>query len=315
MAIINKKLPWSGEGFNIRRNNPDGTPAVPSRILGFSGTVDLSGFGTSAELVIKIDAGAEETNSIDWTTAVDPTAVTVAEFVSFFNLAGFTDILASIDSVTGALLLTYVGSGTPLYVQVYDGVDEGFAAALDFGQGQKFGGKGIKFNSNFNNVNSITFPMEVKDKEKIETESLNGTLSEIVIEAIAKGMNPVITVSDIDFNLKQLIQGGIYDEANNHYSDPSTDQTTKPLVAIEVFLPLYAKASQNREDHQGYIRIVFYSCSGIEGDSTAELKAWGATVYNMTVTEWTDENGVKHPFRERFTISIAEYDTLDVANV
>ena len=56
MAELNKLLEFSIEGFMLRRSNPDGTPTIPERILGFSGTVDLSGFGgTTAELVIKTD--------------------------------------------------------------------------------------------------------------------------------------------------------------------------------------------------------------------------------------------------------------------
>ena len=41
---INKKTAFGPEGFLIARNNPDGTPASPDRILGFYDTVDLSAY-------------------------------------------------------------------------------------------------------------------------------------------------------------------------------------------------------------------------------------------------------------------------------
>ncbi len=316
MAILNKKVSYSVGGFLLIRNNPDGTPVTISRILGFANTVDLSGFGTSAELTLRIDTGAEETNTIDWTTAVDSTAVTVTEMVGFFNTAGFTGVLASEDSVTGRLKLEYTGAGTPNFLQVYDGVDTGFAATLDFGQGIKYGGEGVKYITAFDNTISVGLPLNIKDKEEIETESGRGDYTSIVIEAITKGRNPAITMNDEDFRMKQLIMGGVYNEAENSYTPSTTDQTDKPIFTLDVFHDIYNKgAAQPREDNTGTKRITFYSCTGNDADMELSAKTIANHAFNLTAGEWQDENGVKQAYEKLQNLTIEEYEALDVENL
>ena len=315
MAILNKLFNYSLEGLHMRRANPDGTPSLPERTLGFSGTIDLSGFGgTTAELTIKVD-GVEETKTIDWTAALDPAAVTVAEFVTAFNLALFTEVGAAIDSITTRLLIDYTGVGTPKYLQIYDGVDIGFAAILDFGQGKKYGGNGTKIVVAFDNVISVAMPKNIKDKEEIESESGDGTLKSVIIEALTKGLNPVLTFNDDDFQIKQLVMGGVYDSIENSYIPPTTDQVDKPIFTTEVFVPLYEGASNPREDKQGFKQTILWSCTGNEGDDTNETKTIANFTFNLSSGEYKDENGITIPYKKEINLTPEQYEALDVENL
>jgi hypothetical protein len=315
MPLINKKLEFSIEGLLLRRSNPDGTPTTPSRILGFSGTVDLSGFGgTTAELVIKTDT-VEETKTIDWTAAVDPAAVTVAEMFGFINTAAFTDITASADSTTGRLLIIYSGAESPNFLQVYDGVDLGFAAALDFAQGQTYGGPGVKIVNAYDNVKTVARPKNIKDKQEVETEAGDGTYSSVIIEAITKGEDPVLTFNDSDFNIKQLIMGGVYDEVANSYRPPTTKQTNKPLFVLDIFVTAYDKGANQQEDINAYNWTTLFQCTGNEGDKTNDTKTWADFIFNLSSSEYTDEAGVLQSYMEERNIPREDYNALDVKNL
>src|SRR5690606_4946498 len=127
------------------------------------------------------------------------------------NAAGFTDVTASADATTGRLLVVYDGSEDPDTMQIYDPDSDKLASQLDFGQGITHGGDGAKFVKCFDNTVSVGLPKNIKDIEEIETESGDGTLITIIVPALLKGLKPVITMSDNDLVLKQLIQGGSYD--------------------------------------------------------------------------------------------------------
>lgn len=316
MALLNRKVTFSVEGLIFIRSNSDGTPIRPGRLLGFAGTVDLSGFGSDADLVAKIDSGAEDTQNIDWSLAVDPAAVTVAEFVTYFNAAGFTDLTASADTTTTRLKIVYSGVGSPTFIQLYDNADAGFAAALDIGQGQRYGGVGAKYIVAFDNTVGVNLPQNIKDKEEYDTESGSGKYTSIVIEQITKGYNPVITMNTDDFALRQLIMGGVYNETINLYSPPTTDQTEKPIFTMEVYHDIYNQgAGQPRPDKVGVKRIILPNCTGNFGDIDLATKTIPNYTFNLTVGEWYDSTGFKRPYETQQNLTIEEFNALDVENL
>jgi len=316
MPELNKLLEFSIEGFILRRSNPDGTPTTTSRVLGFSGTVDLSVHTPTfiVELAVKVDS-TEEIKDIDFSGAIDKTAVTVAEMVTSINNAAFTDITASADSITGRLLIVHDTPASVKYLQVYDGSTPGFAASLDFGQGIKYGGQGVRIVKAFDNVISVSLPINQKDKEEIETEAGDGTYSSIIIEAITKGRNPVLTMNDKDFYIKQLILGGVYDIVNNRYRPPTTAQTRKPIFVTEIFVATYPKGTSNREDIAGYNQTILFSCTGNEGDGNKETKVIANFVFNLSSTEHNDENGNRVSYEEEANLTPEEYEALDIENL
>ena len=313
---INKKTSFSVEGFRAMRANPDGTPAAIDRMLGFSGTVDLSSIvGNAADITVKIDNETEDTQEVDWAAAVDKTAVTVAEMVTAFNLAGFTDVVASPDAGTGRFKVAYDGSETPSYIQLYNGDTDNLATLLDFGQGQTYGGEGLKFVKCFDNTISIGLPKNIKDREEVEGEAGDGTIITVIKEAIVKGINPVITMMDNDLELKQLIQGGTYNSTTNLYTPPTTSVTSKPIFSLEVFCPVYSKGTNKREDMDGYEFLKLPSCTGVEGDLTKEAKTLGNYIYNVTATEYDNSSGVLQPTWTEQLLSNEDFAALEVEEV
>lgn len=310
MALQTKKTPFGIEGFRAMRNNPDGTNPTASRFIGFTNTVDLSDIGTDliGTLTLKIDGGAAESKSVDFSGASDITAVTVAEAVSALTTAAFTNITWSNDATTSRLK-GVASSGT--YIQVYGEL----APLLDFGQGVLHGGQGLVFVKAFDNTASIGLPKNIKAREEIELESGDGTLSTMIIEAINKGLNPAIVINDDDYDLKELIQGGTYDRTANTYDPKTTDTTSSPIFWLDVYAPIYAKGTKHREDLAGYKRTIIRSVTGVEGDVTHETKAWATTSYNLSAVEYYDENGTKYASYQEQTPTVAQFTALDPENV
>ena len=315
---INKKTEFGPEGFLIVRNNPDGTPPSPDRVLGFYGTVDLSDYAPSYDtwLGVKIDNGTEDYQEVDFSGAVDPTAVTVQEMVDAINAAGFTDITASVDTVTSRLLTVYTGAGTPTFLQVFS-VDSSpnFAAELDFGQGQTFGGSGCIYYEAFDNTRTVALPKNIKDSEEIENESGDGTFISVIIPAIVKGYSPTLTCKDNDYQIKQLIQAGTWTPATSTYVPALSSLTRRPIFSIIFFSPVYNKGTHLREDEDGYLCRRINNITGYEADETFETKTLKETSYNCKAAEYDNELEVKQPYYTDQILSVDEFDALNVTEI
>jgi hypothetical protein len=312
MAMINQKQRFATSGFRIMRANPDGTLPVASRFVGFTGTADLSGVLTThlANLTVKVD-GTSETKSVDFSAAVDETAVTVAEAVTALTTSAFTGITWSSESGTSRLK-GVSASGT--YVQVTGNL----AAALDFGQGITFGGQGLEFLKYFNDETmSIGLSKNMKDKEEIDSEGALGTITRMVIGQKLQGLSPVITLKIKDYALLELIQGGVYDRTStpSTYDPPLSDESEHPTFWVEIYSPIYSAGTTKLESKDGYEKILIRSCIGMEGDVPIEAKAWASYAFNIEATEYIDESSVKHPAYQESTITLSQFTTLDVTNV
>ena len=317
---LNKKTSLGPEGYLIARNNPgDGTPISPTRILGFSGTVDLSAYvagGDNAYLGIKIDNGAEDVRLVDWTPAVNKAAVTVAEMITAITAAAFVNITASADPITGRLMIACTVPGTIVFLQVFSvSTHPNFAAELDFGQGQTYGGFGAMYLECFDNTKSVSTPNEIKDKEVIETEDGGGTLISVTLPAIIKGKNPVYTMTDNDLRLKYMIMGGTWDPLTSEYKPPLSSQTTYPIFSTWIFSPLYGKGSNKKENFAGFLQFKMESQTGIEADTTLETKALQERAFNCTATEWENSAGTKQPFYSEKNLSETEFNNLHVEEI
>ena len=308
--MINQKTAFSIKGFRAMRSNPDGTLPTPSRLIGFLNTVDLTDIGTDliASMSIKVDGGAVDTQDVDFSGASDITAVTVAEAISALTTAAFTGMTWSADSITGRLKGV---SSTGTYVQVYGDL----APLLDFGQGVAHGGQGLKFVKAFTSTVSIGLPKNLKAREEIETEAGDGTLSTMIIEAVMKGVNPAIVTNQKDYDLMELIQGGTYDRTAGEYEPPTSNDTEHPIFWLDIYSPIYSQGTKKREDLAGYERVVLRSCTGVESDLSHETKAWAQYGFDVTATDYEDENGAVSASYVESTPSVSEFATLDPTNV
>lgn len=293
------------------RLNPDGTIPSKNRLIGFTGTVDLSSVLTLsvADLSIKIDDGDAETQSVDFSGAADEMAVTVAEAVSALTAASFTGMTFSVDSGTGRLKCV-AASGTVIQIT------GDLAAALDFGQGVAHGGQGLEMINVFSDRTiSITFPKNVKDKEEIDTEGAKGTVTRMIIGAKLLGLSPVISMKDKDYDVLELVQGGTYDRTNNTYDPPLSTRQESPKFMVEAFSPLYGEGNNKIEDVAGYEKILLRNCIGLEGDVPIEAKSWATYAYNLEATEYTDENGTLMPAYQEATLTESAFEALNVESI
>jgi len=308
---------YSIESVLFRRANPDGTPATPARNLGFTGTIDSDSapFTTNAvDLTIKIDAGVEETQSIDFVAnaPADTAAVTVAEAVIAINAAGFTDITASVDSGTGRLLIAYSGAGTPQYLQVYgEGAD-----VFDFGQGQSLGGGnlGTKIIAHFNNAKGLTDALNLKDAEEVENEAGDGTLVTVWKSPKVKGANLVYTAIDQDNEFTHMIMGGSYNATTGEFIMPTVIQSRMPSITVEAYIPQYDKGFHKEGDTAGYTHKIFPIVAGSRGDEANEANALAEGIYNLTALQY-NFGGTLNGHMSQEDITSEEYDAVDIENL
>jgi hypothetical protein len=293
------------------RCNPDGTMPRATRFVGFANTANLSAGLTLdvGELTIQIDDGTPETNDVDFSAADDITAVTVAEAVTALNTAAFTGITFSQEAGTGRLMGV---SATGTYVQVTGEL----APLMDFGQGVAHGGQGLVFAKYFNDETiGIELAKNIKEKEEIDLEGAKGTTTRMVIGSKLQGLSPVITLKEKDYDLLEIIQGGVYNRTANTYDPPTSDESEHPQFMIEIFSPIYNEGVNKMENMAGYEKILIRSAIGMEGDVPIAAKAWAQYIFNIDATEYFDENSVKFPSYQEATLTLAAFDLLNVENV
>jgi hypothetical protein len=311
MAYIPNLSRVSTDGFRIGRNNPDGTKPTATRFLGFTGTVDLTAVLTldKANMTIKVD-GTSQTAEIDFTAAADITAVTVADAVTALNSEFTVPVITfSLDTATQRLK-GVSASGT--YVQVTGAL----AAALDFGQGLTENGNGLEIVKIFDDrTASIALAKSIVAAQEITQEGSKGTIDTVNIGQKLKGINPVLNINDDNYDILEIVEGGIFDRTNVTYTPPLNDKQTEPSFWIEIFSPLVRKGSVKFSDSPCEEMLSIPSCIGAEGDVGIESKSYAKYTFNITATGYTDESGVKHPAYFKKQLTKAEFLALDVENV
>jgi hypothetical protein len=317
MAVETKnyKARFATEGFRVRRLNPDKTVSTAQRTLGFSGLIDISAGLTAdkGDIAIKLDAGDWEELEVDFTgetiTSITPTAA-----AGVLNTAGFTGgVTFGVEATTGRLMVSAAGANI---LQIKGKL----AGVLDFGQGRKYGGFGCYFKSYFDDETiSITLPNDMKEKEEIDMEGAKGTLERMVIPAMRLGASPAISMKFKDDELTQMIQGGDYipltSAAPGMYTPPNSQAGGSPLFAVEVFAPLYGVGTSTMDQYIAFERRIFWSCTGTEGDAPEEAKAWANFSFNLSATEYIDENGVLHSSDERNEYSLEQFEALRIYDI
>ena len=305
MGTSENRFPFSVNQALFRRNNPDGSRVTISRIMGFDTTIDVSGLGASQEVTIKIDDGAEETNTVSLAAVVTDTAATVAELVTAFTTAAFTDMTFSADAGTGRFLAVYSGAGDPRYVQIYDDGSDTLVVTMDIGQG--FGGKILVKD----NLLSASHTANLKDKEEIETEDGNGSITSVEFPAELKGLDPTVSLQTDDPELKAMLIGGSYDSTTETYSYPSQN-AEPPLVQLEVFQQMYEEGVNKRRDFTRVKRTEYFSGTASPADLTADAKTWSSIDFSMSFPDYLDPVTAARigPALEEF-MSVAEYNSID----
>ena len=285
--------------------NDDLTIPTPDRVIGGAGPFDFSGVAAIAAvpMSIKLDNEAVETLNLDLSGAADPAAVTVAELAAAIVAAGFTDVTATTEAVTGRLHIYYNGTEAYNYMQVY-----GEAALLCLiGQGY-----GCQF-QRCDTQQTITETPVNKDEETITVTDSHGRDTEIISDGYRKGCTIAIQDTANDYSLKELVEGGDWDPVTLIYEKP-TSESRKIYFFVEMFTINYREGTNKEADIDSYTMHVYRSCKGSVGEETHE-RNWMIVTYNVTCTPYEDELGVMHADKYERKLKIEQYQALDVYDV
>jgi hypothetical protein len=287
--------------------NDDLTIPVPSRIIAGAGPFDFSGVTNiaSVPMTVKIDNGTPETLNLDLSGAVDQSAVTATELLAAITAAGgFTDIALSIDATSdNRVKLNYDETDTVGYIQVY-----GEAALLAmFGQG--YGNKFIKSDT----IRSLGDTPVLKDEETITTTDAKGLDTEIISDGYRKGFEANVVDTAEDWALLALMEGGAYDETNEEYEVP-TSEDEKVYFYVEAYYARYRRGTNKEAEMVNYVQKLLRSCKGSVGDKTHE-RGFADGNYTIKGTSYVDENDVMHGDTKLTQLTISEYEALDLENV
>ena len=307
-----KRTGFSNEGFCVRRNNPDGSVPSVTNHLGFAGTVDLSDAVATDVLSYRWDRTGDFVDAVvDMTTIGTDSVATVAEVITALNAAvPFSSVfLASADEVTGRLkIVNAVGVTDKTDLEVKGAI----AVLLGFGVSGDAKAIGTAWVNCFDDSGAVGLPHVMKDKEEIEQESGSGVIDTMIIDAINKGYSPALALTDERYDLRECIEGGVYDETARSYTPRTTDQPYAPVCSLEVFVAKYSGGSSHRGDAVAYKQYVMPSVTGSETDMSFEVKSWASYGFDCTATEWTDVSGVKHNACIEFDLTVAKALALGV---
>ena len=312
MYSKDRKAAFSNEGFRVRRLNPDGTyPGVENHI-GYAGTVDVTSLGATDVISYRENARGDFTDVVvDLTGAgEDQEAVDVDEMVTALNAdTNFTAIFTASKADNGRLKIVLDEITDIDYLEIKGAV----ALVLGIGASGDAAAMGTGFGECFDQSAAISLPLNVKDFEEVEKESGRGEIDTMVVDAMIKGMSPSIVMNDERYELKQIIQGGVWNDTTATYIPPTTNQKRMPICACEVFVAKYGQGSMHRGDLTGYKMYDIKHMVGRSGDLSHDVKSWATTQFECRVSEYVDADGNKQPGWVEKELTVEEFLALNVA--
>jgi hypothetical protein len=272
-------------------------------LIGGAGPFDVSGVDSSDAIPIysKIDNGAEETNYVDLSGAVDTAAVTAAEMRDALTAATITGATFDLEPVTGRVRCLFA---TGDYHQLY-----GLAARIAlFGQGL-----GIRFYK-LDTGQSFTEVATMKDEETITQTDSRGRDNEVITDGYRKGWSGVLVDTAEDFEIAELMEGGTYDEDEDTYEAP-TSESNKKYFFVETFYYRYEEGSNLEANFAEYVRKLHRYCKATSLGDRSHAREWSNVTYNIKGTAYKDDAGTLWGDTLKQVLTVVEYEALDVFNV
>lgn len=294
-ALFNFGLPY----VRVCALNADYTQPTPDNIVGGVGPFDFSAVAdnTAVVLSIKIDTVLTDL-SVDMSSAVSQTAVTVDEVVSAVSSAITAESLAVTcekDATSGRIKFSTTGS--PQYLQVYGEL----ATATEIGQGF-----GVKYITSDTFTSLGATPVR-KDDETISTTDAHGKDTEMIKDGYNKGATLTIVDTAEDWDMCDLFEG--VHEGEEGYTESGTVDTKKPFIFLEKVNAFY-KQGQNYEDEiVAYKYVKYPKCKGMGGDETNE-RAFNNSNYTVNAITYTDADGTTHGASKRKELTNAEFKAM-----
>lgn len=279
--------------------NDDYSQPSPSKLLGGIGPFDFSAAATPSAVAIKwkIDAGAEQTDTIDLSGASSISAVTATEWVAAVTAAAPTGLTASVDT-SGRAKIAMTTPGTTVYFQFYG---EG-ATGADFGQGY-----GVQFLKS-STMQSAAPTVNRKDDETLTITDAQGRDTEVIRPGYRKSVAFVLTDTSRDFNIAAMILGVTYD--GDTFEVP-TSENEKTRFLMELYAPVYRMGTNDVMDKLGYDKQTVYYCTGNVDGQTLE-NTIAPVVYNLTGVQWRDGSDNLRGDSSFADLTVAEYEALAV---
>lgn len=285
--------------------NDDKTIPSPTRIIGGVGPFDFSTAAVPTAVVLKwkIDNGTEQTDTVDITTASDIYNVTVDELVTAITTAAPTGLTASKESVTNRIKLVMTTPGVTVWFQVYSELAE----IVSFGQGL-----GVKFIKS-STIKTLQLTKTLKEDQTFTTTPADGVDIDVIIEGYQKGFTGVVTDAAEDFEMMELMEGGTIDATTGAYEDPNVN-TVARYFYLEAYGRTYGEGTNKEDDLTGKQQIILRTCKASMGDETLQA-GFRDKIYNITGTDYVDENDVRYSSIQRKNLTIEAYDALHIDTV
>jgi hypothetical protein len=277
----------------------------PTRIVGGAGPFDFSGVTTPAAIPFKLkaDNGSVISGNVDLDdVGITLSAVTADQLVTALSdgltAAGATGWTATKETTTGFVKLACSTSGVK-YAQAWG---EALEIAL-FGQGL-----GARFRMS-NDIESFNPSPTMKEDTTLTATNAKGEDVEVIIAGYKKGFSGAIVDLPEDYEMMELMEGGIIDSAGA-YHEPTVEQSkNKKSFEIYVLRRNYPKGTNKDSDLDSFELVQFYSCKGSVGGEN-----YGASIdkktYNIVGTNYTDETGAEFGYGKRTPLTIAQHDAL-----
>jgi hypothetical protein len=193
--------------------------------------------------------------------------------------------------------------GAAEYLQVYG------SGALIAEIGQGYGVKFVKTNTG----QSFNVTPTMKESEELAIQDSNGKETTIMTDSYKKGDSVEFVDTALDYELRALLEGGIYDATAETYEDPHSE-TVKPYFMVEAFYALYNRGENKEADLQGYVKEVFRSFVGQVGGATHDRNI-NPNNYTLNATNYIDETGVILGSKYDEKLTVPEYNALNVETV
>jgi hypothetical protein len=318
MATYNRQQRFGLYAVLMGRNNPDGTKPSASNMWGFANTCDLSAEGLltsgAADLTVKIDDGSAVTKSVDFSSAVSDSAVTIAEAVTALQAASFTSMTFSSDTDKDGVSRLKAESSTGTYIQITGAL----AAALDFGQGIAYGGHGLeifKYIGDHQIGSGLTSDTDQIDDQTKDSEGPTGGVDRVNIPAIRLGFTAALTVKVDDWGVRECVERGVWNRTDDEYDPPTTEESKDvPKIWIESFAPLMNKSVSNLGEENAIEKKTFWTCTGNITEPEYSFD-FAARVINIKAAAYKDETNNEKAADHYKRLSKADYLALDLANV
>ena len=278
-------------------------PSGAGALIGGAGpTFDFSDIDSSDDAIpitAKIDNGAEDSQLVDLSGAIDISAVTLVELRDALTAAGITDATFSLQATTNRIQCVFA---TGDYHQLYGECAE---VAL-FGQGL-----GILFVKTDTLISLGDTPI-VKDEETFTTTDAGGLDTEVISDGYRKGFEAAVVDTAEDWNLRELIEGGEIGDDGSYEVPTSAD--SKIYFMVEAFYTQYEEGTNKEADLAGYVQKFHRSCKGAVNERSHE-REFADMTYNIKGTAYKTSAGVLYGDTKLIPLTVEEYEALNVETV